>query len=145
LSVYDVHELGEKFDLVLFLGVLYHLRHPLLALDLIHEHVTRDLFVFQSLQRGSDELESISDDYEFWDTDIFERPGFPKMYFVEKRYAGDPTNWWIPNRACVEAMLRSAGFQILGRPEDEVFVCKHRPLADGPRAIYAPIRRDDYD
>ena len=39
LSVYDVGTLGERFDLVLFLGVLYHLRHPLLALDLIHEHV----------------------------------------------------------------------------------------------------------
>src|SRR5213082_2856177 len=51
LSVYDVQELGEHFDVVLFLGVLYHLRHPLLALDLIHEYVARDLFVFQSLQR----------------------------------------------------------------------------------------------
>src|SRR3954463_7374833 len=52
-SVYDVGGLGEKFDLVLFMGVLYHLRHPLLALDLLHEHVTRDLLVFQSLMRGS--------------------------------------------------------------------------------------------
>src|SRR5205823_8623954 len=34
LSVYDVAQLGEKFDVVLFMGVLYHLRHPLLALDL---------------------------------------------------------------------------------------------------------------
>ena len=33
LSVYDVGALGERFDVVLFLGVLYHLRHPLLALD----------------------------------------------------------------------------------------------------------------
>ena len=32
-------QLGEKFDVVLFMGVLYHLRHPLLALDLLHEHV----------------------------------------------------------------------------------------------------------
>ena len=53
LSVYDVAALAERFDLVLFLGVLYHLRHPLLALDLIREHVVRDLFVCQSMQRGS--------------------------------------------------------------------------------------------
>src|SRR5437763_11685439 len=33
LSVYDVGKLGEKFDIVIFMGVLYHLRHPLLALD----------------------------------------------------------------------------------------------------------------
>ena len=43
MSVYDVAALGERFDIVLFLGVLYHLRHPLLALDLIHEHVAGDL------------------------------------------------------------------------------------------------------
>ena len=145
LSVYDVHKLGEQFDIVLFLGVLYHLRHPLLALDLIHEHVARDLFVFQSLQRGSDAVEKVEDDYGFWDTEGFERPGFPKMFFIEKCYAGDPTNWWIPNRAGVEAMLRSAGFEILDHPESEVFVCRRRPLPGGPRAIYAPIRRDDYD
>ncbi|HEX5490399.1 MAG TPA: TIGR04290 family methyltransferase [Candidatus Udaeobacter sp.] len=128
LSVYDVHKLREQFDVVLFLGVFYHLRHPLLALDLVHEHVSRDLLVFQSLQRGSDELEPVADDYGFWDTEIFERPGFPKMFFIEKRYAGDSTNWWIPNRAGVEAMLRSAGFEILEHPEDEVFVCRCRPL-----------------
>jgi len=145
LSVYDVQELGEQFDVVLFLGVLYHLRHPLLALDLIHEHVARDLFVFQSLQRGSETIEKIDDDYEFWEADVFERPGFPKLYFIEKRYAGDPTNWWIPNRSAVEAMLRSAGFEILKHPETEVFVCRYRPLPSGPRAIYASIRRDDYD
>ena len=39
------------------------------------------------------------------------RPGYPKLHFVEHRYAGDPTNWWIPNRACAEAMLRSAGLR----------------------------------
>jgi tRNA (mo5U34)-methyltransferase len=47
------------------------------------------------------------------------------MYFVENRYANDPTNWWIPNRACVEGMLRSAGFVIADHPEDEVYIC-HR-------------------
>jgi tRNA (mo5U34)-methyltransferase len=46
------------------------------------------------------------------------------MYFVEKRYAHDPTNWWIPNRACVEAMLRSSGFVIVDHPEDEVYICR---------------------
>ena len=145
LSVYDVQKLGEQFDIVLFLGVLYHLRHPLLALDLIHEHVARNLFVFQSLQRGSETVEQIQDDYEFWETDVFERAGFPKLYFIEKRYAGDPTNWWIPNRAAVEGMLRSAGFDIVDHPENEVFVCRYRPLPSGPRSIYASIRRDDYD
>ena len=56
LSVYDVGKLDETFDLVIFMGVLYHLRHPLLALDLIYEHVARDMMLFQSMQRGSNRV-----------------------------------------------------------------------------------------
>jgi tRNA (mo5U34)-methyltransferase len=133
LSVYDVGALAEKFDVVLFMGVLYHLRHPLLALDLIRRHVVKDLFVFQSMQRGSNEVASLDDDYEFWDEDIFEKPGFPRLCFIEKKYSGDPTNWWVPNRACSEAMLRSAGFSIEANPEAEVYVCRCAPIVNGGR------------
>ena len=126
LSVYDVGTLGEKFDLVIFMGVLYHLRHPLLALDLIREHVARDLMLFQSMQRGSTDAMQVAADYDFWETEMFARPDFPTMYFIEHKYAGDPTNWWIPNRACTEAMLRSAGFQVIAHPEEEVFLCRVR-------------------
>ena len=137
LSVYDVGALRERFDIVLFLGVLYHLRHPLLALDLIHEHVANDLLIFQSMQRGSTELEPVAEDYDFWDTDVFERPGFPRLHFIEQCYAGDPTNWWIPNRACAEAMLRSAGFEIAEHPEDiEVYVCRRVDAPRGAAAVY---------
>ena len=125
LSVYEVDKLNEKFDLVIFMGVLYHLRHPLLALDLIHEHVTKDLFLFQSMQRGSLHLADWQTDYPFEETAIFEQPEFPRMFFIENRYSGDPTNWWVPNRACVEGMLRSAGFSILHHPEEEVYICQH--------------------
>src|SRR5512142_1286004 len=76
LSVYDVASLGERFDVVLFMGVLYHLRPPLLALDLLHEHVARDLLVFQSLQRGSTEVSAVADDYPFGEVQIFDEPGF---------------------------------------------------------------------
>ena len=44
------------------------------------------------------------------------------MHLVEHSYSDDPTNWWIPNRACVEAMLRSSGFEIVSRPEDASIV-----------------------
>ncbi len=136
LSVYDVALLAEKFDVVLFMGVFYHLRHPLLALDLIHEHVTRDTLVFQSMQRGNSALQPVERDYDFWEIAHFDRPGYPKLHFVEHRYADDPTNWWIPNRACVEAMLRSAGFEITGHPEEEVFVCRHVLRPPGASAVY---------
>ena len=139
LSVYDVGALGERFDVVLFMGVLYHLRHPLLALDLIYEHVARDLLVFQSMQRGSAEVDPVQENYTFWQEEHFDRPGYPKMHFIEHRYAKDVTNWWVPNRACAEAMLRAAGFEILQHPEDEVYVCRrfeHTTDIGGPRAVY---------
>jgi tRNA (mo5U34)-methyltransferase len=134
MSVYDVATLGERFDVVVFMGVLYHLRHPLLALDLIHEHVASDLMLFQSMHRGSDEVERIEPNYDFWTVAPFDRPGFPRLHMVEQQYADDPTVWWIPNRACVEAMLRSAGFSVTDHPEAEVYVCKRvdRPQDDGP-------------
>jgi tRNA (mo5U34)-methyltransferase len=124
LSIYEIAQLGEKFDLVIFMGVLYHLRHPLLALDLIREHVAKDLLLFQSMQRGSAEIAEVKNDYAFEEQEIFEQPGFPKMFFVEKKFAGDQTNWWIPNRACTEAMLRSAGFEIVKHAEKEVYLCR---------------------
>lgn len=136
MSVYDVGALGETFDLVLFLGVFYHLRHPLLALDLIHEHVARDLFVFQSMQRGSREVLMPANDYPFSEHKIFEHPGYPRMHFVEKRFAGDPTNWWVPNQACVEALLRDTGFKILEHPEQEVYLCRWQPAAGESGAVY---------
>jgi tRNA (mo5U34)-methyltransferase len=126
LDVYDVEKLGEKFDVVIFMGVLYHLRHPLLALDLLYKHVVKDVMIFQSLMRGSKQVAHLEEDYPFAEEDIFEKEGYPLMYFVEKRYSHDPTNWWIPNRACAEAMLRSAGFDIVDHPENEVYICKRR-------------------
>jgi tRNA (mo5U34)-methyltransferase len=136
LSVYDVGALGERFDLVLFMGVLYHLRHPLLALDLIREHAVRDLLVFQSMQRGSEDVEPVAGDYAFEETAHFDRPGYPKLHFVEKSYSRDPTNWWVPNAACAEAMLRSAGFEIVGHPEQEVYVCRATGPVEQDAAVY---------
>jgi len=124
LSVYDLPALEERFDLVLFMGVFYHLRHPLLALDLLHDHMVRHLLVFQSVLSGSPEVNAVAEDYPFTDHTPFEDHSHPLMYFVEHRYAGDQTNWWIPNRAGAEAMLRSAGFQITNHPEEEVFICR---------------------
>jgi tRNA (mo5U34)-methyltransferase len=136
LSVYEVGRLGERFDVVLFMGVLYHLRHPLLALDLIHEHVAKDLLVFQSMQRGARTVLPQREDYDFWDTTPFDDPGWPKLHFVEHRYAHDETNWWVPNRACAEAMLRSAGFAIESHPEEEVYVCRRISTPPGAGAVY---------
>jgi tRNA (mo5U34)-methyltransferase len=139
LSVYDVAALGETFDVVIFMGVLYHLRHPLLALDLIREHAARDLLIFQSMQRGSSSIYPLEKDYPFEVTEIFHESGYPKLHFIEREYAHDWTNWWVPNRACAEAMLRASGFAIETRAEDEVYICRRTEMpyaAYGPGAVY---------
>jgi tRNA (mo5U34)-methyltransferase len=134
LEVFDVALLRERFDLVIFMGVFYHLRHPLLALDLIHEHVADDLLLFQTMQRGSEQVDEVQPDYDFFEQGHFESPGYPKMHFIEHEYSHDPTNWWAPNAAGSAAMLRSAGFEITAHPEPEVFMCRKtaRPPWSGP-------------
>jgi tRNA (mo5U34)-methyltransferase len=138
MSVYDIASLGEKFDLVIFMGVLYHLRHPLLALDLLFEHVVGDQMLFQCMQRGEKEILTPQEDYDFLEAGVFELQGYPKLFFVEQRYSRDPTNWFVPNKAAVEAMLRSAGFLIGANPEREVYLLKRgtRPeMVEPPPSI----------
>lgn len=134
MSVYDVAALGERFDFVVFMGVLYHLRHPLLALDLLWEHAVGDRLLFQSMQRGSGDVAEAAGDYAFEDESPFARDDWPRLHFIEHRYAQDPTNWFVPNRAAAEAMLRSAGFEIEAHPEPEVYLCRRgsRPAAVEP-------------
>jgi tRNA (mo5U34)-methyltransferase len=134
MSAFETPSLKEQFDLVLFMGVLYHLRYPLLALDLLAEYVVKDRFIFQSLTRGSDEVALLEDDYPFDETRVFNQPGFPRLHFIEKSYSLDPTNWWIPNRACAEAMIRSAGLEIEARADADTYVC--RRVDNGERSKY---------
>lgn len=121
-SIYAADDLPGQFDYVLFMGVFYHLRYPLFALDKLIKKVKGRL-VFQTMVRGSGEVAEWADDYPFWNTEIFGQPNFPAMYFIEKSYSRDPTNWWIPNRAAVESMLRSSGLRIEEHPEPETWIC----------------------
>ena len=130
-SVYDVDSIPGQFDYVLFMGLFYHLRYPLFALDKVIKKIYGHL-VFQTMTRGSDTIRSWKDNYTFWDRDIFMDPAFPAMYFIEKSYSDDYTNWWIPNAAAVEAMLRSSGLEILSHPESETWICVPRTsMRDG--------------
>ncbi|HZS08959.1 MAG TPA: DUF1698 domain-containing protein [Blastocatellia bacterium] len=94
LSVYEVtkERLGS-FDVVLFLGVLYHLRHPLLALERVCE-VSRGVAVIES---------HIVDN-------VLSTPR-PVMEFYEvDELGGQYDNWWGPNLECLTRMARAAGF-----------------------------------
>lgn len=91
----DVMDLAPErvgmFDIVLLLGVLYHLKHPLLALERVAS-VTRDLLVLETVV----DLVGI---------------GRPAVAFYPGRELNDdPTNWWGPNAPAVHGMLRSVGF-----------------------------------
>jgi tRNA (mo5U34)-methyltransferase len=91
-DVFDLKpsELGT-FDIVLFLGVLYHMRHPLLALE--------------KVAALCDNLLILETHTDMNDIDV------PAMRFYrDGELNDDETNWWGPNVACVEAMLRDVGF-----------------------------------
>lgn len=121
-SVYEIDSLPGQFDYVFFMGVFYHLRYPVYALDKVVKKVGGKL-VFQTMIRGSLEERAWKENYEFWNTKLFEDPDFPCMYFIEQKYADDPTNWFIPNRGAVEGILRSSGLELLNHPEDETWIC----------------------
>ena len=133
LEVYDLARRPERFDLVCFLGVLYHLRHPLLALDLLAEKTER-LLVLQTLTMPGNEKLRPPRNLPIDRRERLLEPGWPKLAFVERRLAGDPTNWWAPNEAGVEAMLRSCGLEIVERPGYQLWVCGPRGLPPGVRA-----------
>jgi tRNA (mo5U34)-methyltransferase len=124
MQVYDLGRRGEAFDLVLFMGVFYHLRYPMLALDIVAGCVRR-LMVFQTLTMPGDEVSSNTNvDRDVMDREDFLAPGWPKIAFIEHAFAGDATNWWAPNHAAAEAMLRSSGMRVLGRAAHEIYICR---------------------
>lgn len=126
-DVYDIDRIvgGEQFDYVVFMGVLYHLRHPLYALEKVAGLVRKRL-LFQSMERGSWDVAEFAPDYPFSERDVFFDERFPRMYFIEHAYAGDKTNWWIPNPSCTRALLHSVQMHIVDHPCHEVYVCEQQ-------------------
>jgi tRNA (mo5U34)-methyltransferase len=93
IDVLDLsHDSVGRFDLVLFLGVLYHMRHPLLALE---------------------RVASVCDDQLILETHVdmldVDRPAM--AFYPGTELNNDPTNWCGPNPAMVHALLRVAGFR----------------------------------
>lgn len=129
MHLYDLIELDERFDLILFLGVLYHLRYPQLALDLLAPLVGGRMIV-QTLTIPAHGQREPPRDLPFSDRGEMARADWPRAAFIEHSLAGDPTNWWAPDEACVRAMLRSAGLRVLASPGHEIFVCDRDPAAD---------------
>jgi len=121
--VYELARVNRKFDLVWFTGVFYHLRYPMLALDMVRS-VTGKLMMFQTLTMPGEDVAQVPKDTTLNDRTLMLEPGWPKMAFIEHELAGDSSNWWAPSHACVEAMLRSAGYRVLSRPDHEFYLCQ---------------------
>jgi tRNA (mo5U34)-methyltransferase len=99
LDVYDLSPANVgRFDIVVFFGVLYHLKHPLLALErvcaLSTDLVAVDSFVVKETQDLTTEL-ARKPAMEFYETD---------------EMGGMTDNWSGPNASCLAAMCRAAGF-----------------------------------
>jgi tRNA (mo5U34)-methyltransferase len=144
-----VYELLDSapFDFVWFTGVFYHLKYPALALDIVRR-LTRRWMMFQTMTLPGEEVAEVPDDLRLEDRRVMREPGWPKMAFIERRLANDKTNWWAANHACVEALLRAAGFEVVARPAHEFYLC--RPVeppdtTDLDRVREAMLRRSAMD
>jgi tRNA (mo5U34)-methyltransferase len=92
MEVLDISpaQLGT-FDVVLFLGVLYHLKHPLLALEKVAA-VTRDMLILETK------------------VDLLNTSAPAMAFYRNAELNRDPTNWWAPNLSGLEQMLSDVGF-----------------------------------
>ncbi|HEY2321161.1 MAG TPA: DUF1698 domain-containing protein [Solirubrobacteraceae bacterium] len=130
MHVYDLVAVAGQFDVILFLGVLYHLRYPQLALDLLAP-LNSGRMIVQTLTIPGEAPVEIPDDLPFEQRERMAAPGWPHAAFIERELAGDRTNWWAPDDACVRAMLRSAGLRVIDAPTHETYVCE-RDTGDDP-------------
>jgi hypothetical protein len=102
------------------------LKYPSLVLDRLAEMTKERIFIQSNIVGGEEQQEfTTRADYERYKDDVFlEDPAFPKCAFVEEKYNGDPTNWWLPNYHALAAMVRSAGLKILARPHPHVVIAE---------------------
>jgi tRNA (mo5U34)-methyltransferase len=118
----DVLELSPErvgtFELVLFLGVLYHMRHPMLALERVAS-VTKRLLIVETV------------------IDLLWVPGRALAFYPESELGQDPTNWFGPTPAALEGMLRAVGFTRVERvwPSAERLLLWRAMSVFGPKAI----------
>jgi tRNA (mo5U34)-methyltransferase len=122
MQVYDLARYKRSFDIVIFMGVFYHLRYPLLALDIVTQKVNK-MMVFQTLSMPG-EGEGYKDNIGLEQRDKMLKKDWPKMAFIENKMLGDPTNWWAANHACIISMLRTCGMSVVDNPAHEIYIAK---------------------
>jgi len=127
MQVYDLARWSHTFDLVCFMDVFYRLRYPLLALDIVRQ-LTGRMLVFQTMTVPGDELTEPPADCNIAERELILKPSWPKMAFIERAMEGDLANWWAADHACVEALLRTAGFERVRRIAPEIYLAEPSPF-----------------
>lgn len=105
MSVYDVRpELFGHFDIIFFFGTIYHLRHPLLALDRLAAVCKEQLYVESAI------LDDFSP-YRGGAGSGYTGGQMVMEFYPGRQYGNNETNWWVPTLACLGYMVKSAGFE----------------------------------
>ena len=103
-----------RFDLVLFLGVIYHLRHPLLALDRIHDVCSPGALLLLETHMIDEGLVDQAGEWRHLADFHADLSLLPLVqYYPTDMLGSDPTSQWAPNRVALEGWLRGSGFDPL--------------------------------
>ena len=94
LSVFDVDRLGiRNFDVVLYLGIYYHLRDPLLSFARLRQVMHPGALLLVEGQ-------------------VIDAPEVYARFFYREHYLGDRSNWWIPTIPCLRQWVEASFFEI---------------------------------
>ncbi len=146
-SVYDLSpDIHGTFDIVFFLGLIYHLRHPLLALDRIYNVASGRLFANSPIINSGIYDKTLSEDGRSdFPTRGTSLQHMPITYFSKGDETGDAYNWFMPNspafRDFVE-FVRVCHRQLCGRWRLGVAVGHQVPPPVHPRGRGLEPRRD---
>jgi tRNA (mo5U34)-methyltransferase len=135
-SLWDLSRATDgTFDVVLCLGLLYHLRDPLAALDLVRSLCRGTLYLETAVLSPS--ASHLFNDFSAWIADLPAFDRVPLMQFLPGRVANDdPSNFWLPNAACLRAMLEESNFVV-----ERVDVCGARAVAVAHPAFDASLEQ----
>ena len=129
-SAYDLSVVDPgQFDIVLALGLLYHCRHPLLALERLAEVTRRTLLVESAVIPES--MSAAPRDFVLGN---LVRHAEVAYYIQNESNAKEAVlNWFWPSASCLESLLRSVGFESVEHvpvsSDRSLFVCSREPIA----------------
>jgi tRNA (mo5U34)-methyltransferase len=93
MSVYEAESIGGKFDIILYMGIIYHLKDPLMSLAILR----------RMLEVGGEVL---------FESAVLEQQGCFANFYYRNQFCGDQTNWWVPTRDCMRQWIECSFFKV---------------------------------